>query len=225
MEWRQIIESVSAIASTAGISAVIEGINNHNPLMMWIGCGGLASGLSGLVMLLFTAKRGQTAIRHKMWLYEVLRYVARDSRWASRQPPLGDTWPEAIRDEVLREFSSGSLVAYGRRYMPDKEQAPRNIKPDFWRNASTLNASAVMADNSTKHGLHSDNGEAYTEIYFDKKAVKAVWPRRSLLARLRKRSPPEASGTDLEWAKQDSSHDAQERRMIDRLSARLDRSE
>jgi hypothetical protein len=160
-----------------------------------------------------------------MWLYAMLRYVARDSRWASRQPSPGDAWSEAIRDEVLRQFSSGSLVAYGRRYMPDKERAPRSIEPDFWRNVSTFPALDVMADNSAKHSLHSDNGEAYTEIYFDKKAVKAVWPRRSLLARLRRRSPPEACGTDLEWAKRDAAHAPQERRIIDQLTARLDRSE
>jgi hypothetical protein len=171
-----------------------------------------------LVAALFTLlaeRRGMPGIR-RVWLYAALRYLARDSAWAASLPLERDTWGQEVDTEFLRGVTeAGGLVAHGRRYEPTREQAPREIDPEFWRRVDDFSAFWIMETNAIKHSLHSKTGEAFTEIYFDRKQLHARWKPRSLIARLRRQSPPERWGTDKFWKDEDAKNDARERAILD----------
>jgi hypothetical protein len=231
MAWERTAQTSGACLAVGGIPVGAYASTlfpQFGVIGFWGGAAVVVFGLGLLTLTLLPApentvdRRGSPGDR--MWLSEALRYLARDSYWSSRQPLHRDTWPQKTAEEFLGALSTGAITAYGRRYKPTRETAPRDIDREFWRRISGFDAFGLMADNSTKHGLHSENGEAYTEVYLSKEAVRTLWRSRSLWARLLRQSPPEQWETDKHWAAQDAKFDSLEREILDGLTQRLDGS-
>lgn len=225
---------VLAFFGIAGSSAVSALLSQHPAWAGWVTNVSLVVGIMCVVAGLWLIGRdiwkrlkgSETHIpaERVMWFYEVLRYLSHESRWASGQPKNHDEWLNALKSEFLAKVSLEALHGYGRRYEPFKEQGPRRIEQDFWRRADLWGLDKIMADNSTKHFLKSGNGEAYTEIFFDRREVRRVWPKRSIVAVRQHRSPAEDWGFVAHWAEEDAKNDAQMRRLKDRLGQRLEGS-
>lgn len=158
---------------------------------------------------------GRPTSHQRMWLYEVIRYLARDSQWATRLVPTRDTWSGETDQEFLRLTGAGLLIGYGRRYKPEREAGSRPIDRDFWSRAKMFDGFGIMNANTTKHCVYSTSGEAFTEVYFNRRDVRSAWPPRSLWARLRRNSPPERWGTSRHWAEEDAKNDATESAVLD----------
>ncbi len=153
----------------------------------------------------------------RMMLTDAMRYLARQSQWASRDAG-DDLWVTRMRREALDALSLGRVTAYGRKFAPsgEREHALSAIPAEFWR-AADLSAFEVMNERSTQQPVHSNqaNGPAYTEVYFDPGHLKRAWPPRSWLAGLLRRSPAERRGNVRDWRERDTKLTADERRIAE----------
>ena len=159
----------------------------------------------------------------KVMFTDMLRYLARSSRWASKDSR-DDDWVKRLDREVVDKLAIGSVTAYGRKYSPngEREFALSAIPVEFWRTAS-LWGFEIMNERSTQQTVHSvkAGGPAYTEIFFDRAQLRQVWPPRSWLAAIARRSPAERRGNVRDWRERDKKLDAQERAIRDGLWQRL----
>jgi|SRR5579871_3505707 len=227
MEMRRVggfLLAVVGVAVPAIMSAGRLRVPGPDALRLLAACAALA--LIGISLAVWPARlrltsEGKAAGRERLWLYEALRYLSRDSVWAQRDAS-DSYWMARLEAEFVERLSLGDLVAHGRRYKPEVEQGPRPITQEFWRNVVIFGIDSIMADNSTKHSLHGRQGEAFTEIWLDRREVRRVWPRRTWLARLARQSPAERWGTARYWAQEDAKNDFLARRIKDGLAQSLD---
>ncbi len=154
---------------------------------------------------------------------DLLRYLARSSRWAAKDSR-DDDWVKRLDREVLDKLAIGAVTAFGRKYTPngEREFALSPIPAEFWRTAS-LWGFEVMNERSTQQTVHSvkPGGPAYTEIFFDRRQLQQVWLPRSWWAALIRQSPAERRGNIRDWRERDRKLDAQERAIRDGLWKRL----
>jgi hypothetical protein len=144
-------------------------------------------------------------------LYEALRYISRDSVWASRQEPdrrEDEKWAIRHREEVLRQLTLGRLRTWGRQIAGERRHGLSEIGTAFWGRADHFEPFSIMMDNSTEHTVHTVTGSAFSNIRFLRTELEYVWPRRPFWDALLRRSPVERTGLDKEWKRQDSINDA-----------------
>jgi hypothetical protein len=159
----------------------------------------------------------------KVMFTDMLRYLARSSRWAAKDSR-DDKWVKRLNREVLDKLAIGAVTAFGRKYTPngEREFALSPIPTEFWRTAS-LWGFEIMNERSNQQTVHSvkPSGPAYTEIYFDRGQLRQVWPPRSWWCALIRQSPAERRGNVRDWRERDGELDAQERAIADRLWKKL----
>jgi len=162
----------------------------------WIAAAVLGVVAAYIVAIIVTGQEPGPRQAHEvkfMPLYRAVRWLAQESEWAARYPAASDhKWVMRADSELQSALSTGSLLAWG-YYKADgvvADAGPSLIPQDFWRRANWNSHHMVGPEPPTHIWRNSvDGGGVYRRVVLDSAAVKALWPRRSRWAALRRRSP------------------------------------
>lgn len=144
--------------------------------------------------------------RRRMPLHQVVRWIARDSVWATRYRAKDDHWVEHALKELQLSLSRGEVTADGFRSLrngAEREPGVRPIKSDFWAAAQWRMENNFLNENITFHASRGTE-EQFNFIELDEGEVKRRWPPRSSQDEAQKNSPVERVGNyDAIFAAQD----------------------
>lgn len=142
-----------------------------------------------------------------MPLHEAARHIARDSVWAANYPAqLDDQWITRVDQELMSKLMMGHVRAFG-IYKPDGDvsvMGTKEIPLGFFDHAEWYSSHLCTQEppshmwRSSQHG-----GGVYRRVKLNRRQVEDAWPHRSLLQRLRRRSPVERIGYDATFRQQD----------------------
>lgn len=154
-----------------------------------------------------------------MPLHRAVRWLVQHSIWAAAYPPaLDDQWVQQADTEFQSTLSTGRLKAWGifKPHLQDAEAALSEIPADFWRHAQWNSHHMVTGEPPTHIWRDSAHGGgAYRRVVLLSDDVRTVWPRRSRLAAVLRRSPTERidrTGYGDIWRRQDAYYDKLRRR-------------
>lgn len=135
----------------------------------------------------------ETVLVPDLPLHMVFRYLAQESKWASDlSPQHDDQWIIRTDRELVSALHLGRVIAFG-EYWPHGENPQRHysrIPPDFFMHAQ-WDSSKVVTDNVPCHFWRDNRhgGGLYNYVKFNRSQIEKVWPRRSLIDKIRKNSP------------------------------------
>lgn len=147
-----------------------------------------------------------------MPLHLVCRWIARDSKWAAAYvPTMDDQWPLQVRSELASKIRQGRIEPFG---VPTprgraSESATSPFIPAFkesmeWEAGKLALSEAPTYMWSTDHFCPV---ETYEAVKFDERRVRQLWPRKSAVARIRKKSPVQrCGGYKLQFKSQDGQY-------------------
>jgi hypothetical protein len=159
-------------------------------------------------------------------MVDVLRYLARNSRWAASLPAdikRNGHWVNWQLREFVEQLALGRVQAWGRQTKPVRHRTLDKIDQGFWKHIKGLDINSIMQDNSDAHqvvfeeqyaigsisylGQNSPLRATFSDVRFVRGNVLKIWPRRSILDRLFRRSAPEVIKLDKEWQSRDQKLD------------------
>lgn len=148
----------------------------------------------------------RTAPDPNMPLHLALRWIARDSVWASKYHWPDDEWVERVAAELFSKWHLGRFEMLGvERTGPS---GALNYLPPAMKGASEFEAHKLSTSEPPTHiwSLESKGNDGLPRRFFqvrlDRRQVMEVWPRRSLLDKLRRNSPVERIGDYTEIFRQ-----------------------
>jgi len=138
----------------------------------------------------------------------VVRHVGHHSKWCLSPHLQHQGWVEEADKEIARRLANGQLQAWAiwKPTYGEKGNAPSLIKPDEWTLLSW--DSRRMAEMGAVHNFahqyaspSAGAGGTYSDIRVSQSVVETIWPRRSFLSRMIRKSPPERVGELERWLK------------------------
>lgn len=144
-----------------------------------------------------------------MPLHEACRWIARDSVWAAKYRWSDSEWISRVAAEVLSKWQAGHLEIVG---IPGKSKGAHIYLPPAMKGESEFEAHKLCSDEppwfivSSTHLTPQGRSSMFFWPALDRDDVMRVWPRRSIIHRLRRRSPVEridADGYAERFRKQD----------------------
>ena len=129
-----------------------------------------------------------------MPLYLACRWIARDSVWAEKyDPSIDDDWVRLVDEELMAKVLQGRIDLFGKRHRLGNPTEPmQHVAPAFKGDAQWNSHNLVSREPPTH--MWQQGGDSYYNVSLDGSRVRSLWPKRSLLARLRHRSPIERIG-------------------------------
>lgn len=129
-----------------------------------------------------------------MPLYLACRWIARDSVWAEKYHPSWDQdWAIRVDEELFGKIMQGRIEIFGRRHRRGSPTGPMQHIAPAYKSEAQWDSSKLKTDEPPTH-MWAQGGDSYYNVCLDEARVKQIWPRRSWLARLRRRSPVERIG-------------------------------
>lgn len=133
-----------------------------------------------------------------MPLHHVLRWIARDSVWASKYRWPEEEWVQRVAAELLSKWYLGRFEMMGvERSGPS---GAINYLPPAMKGSTEFEVHKLCTSEPPFHmwSLEAKGSDGMPRRFFqvrlDRREVTEVWPRRSLLNRLRRNSPVERTG-------------------------------
>ena len=133
-----------------------------------------------------------------MPFYQACRWIALHSTWAENYNSVhDDNWVANVDDEIMAKIATGRIQLFGKgaRNKVINAGAMQPIPDDFTPTAQ-WESSKLVSDQPPVHMWQSpaDGGRVFYNIMVDKRQIQRVWPKRSLLAKILRRSPLERIG-------------------------------
>lgn len=197
--WGALIAAFAAITDPLGIAKVIGAVPESTH---WI------IGETGMraVFLAFAVawafvwfhgvqkemERGQREAN--MPLHQALRWIARDSVWASKYRWPDDQWVVRVQAEFLSKWQLGrfEMIGQDRRGNSGLTYLPPALKGSAEFHGHMLTGAEPPTHIWSKEVRTPDGlPTCFYEVKVDRREIAQVWPRRSLLARLLRKSPVE----------------------------------
>lgn len=132
-----------------------------------------------------------------MPLYLACRWIARDSEWAAQLHSSRDSeWVSLVDAALMTKAHDQSLALFG---VPrNRGGAAYRLPKEFIDAAQWKNHNLVSADDPPTHMWAASKAQVepstYYDVRVDSREVRRIWPRRSVWARLMRRSPIERIG-------------------------------
>ena len=129
-----------------------------------------------------------------MPLHRALHYLAKDSRWAASYHYEDNDWPSKVGDEFMSKFRQGQLQTWGKHKTPmqARDRVEDSIPASFAKGAMArwdLLVTSVPPHHFFKPGQPGEG--SWSNVRLCRAQVEAVWPSRSFLSKLLRRSPVE----------------------------------
>ena len=134
--------------------------------------------------------RGRFHPEANMPLYRACRWIARDSVWAAKYRGSDDDWPRKVADELLSKWHLGCFEMMGH----ESATGPLGNIPPAMKQNSQFQAHKLSTDEPPVIIWGSPNGltdRCFYDVKLDYRDVRQTWPKRSLLSKLRRKSPVE----------------------------------
>lgn len=132
-----------------------------------------------------------------MPLHQVCRWIARDSVWASQYAWPDDQWPLRVQAELFSRWQMGHIEMMG---IERTGTGATNYLPPAMKGSSEFEAHKLVLS-EPPHDVWSEQvlsqdgiPRVFYEVRLDQRDVLAVWPKKSVLDRLRGKSPIERLG-------------------------------
>jgi hypothetical protein len=132
-----------------------------------------------------------------MPLHCVLRWIARDSIWASKYVWPDDQWLLRVKDEFLSKWQLGRIEMMGIdrggvggfNYLPPALKGSAHI--DIAMLVGKFPPTHIWSEEvRTKDGMP----RCFDQVKLNRREVMQVWPKRRLIDRVRRNSPVERTG-------------------------------
>lgn len=143
-----------------------------------------------------------------MPLHQALRWIARDSVWASKYHWSDDEWPQRVAAELFSKWQLGLFEMMG--VEKTGPSGAMSYLPPSMKGSSEFETHKLCTPEPPTHiwdwvNVASDKlPRRFFQVRLDRADVTRVWPRRSWLARMRHKSPIERIGDYAEiFRKQD----------------------
>jgi hypothetical protein len=220
MERRQVFGVLTGPLLAGGVTVLVAALNPaYIHLAAILGAAGAsmigASLLIWIILWLTGGKRHEPIPKFDLPFSEAARYIARSSRFAAKLTDDPD-WVPKLQAEMAKRLGLAHLQAMGRRYRPARDSGPSSIPWEFWHGLEDPNVHQLMLDNTTQWPVTNRDGRAYTDVVLDSAQLRRVWPQRSWISAILRRSPVERAGFDKEWKAEDRRLSALENRLRQR---------
>lgn len=129
-----------------------------------------------------------------MPLYLACRWIARDSVWAAKFDPTHDSkWVSLVDEELMGKVLRSRVELFGKRQRRGHPKEPMQQVISTAKSEVEWESSRLATAEPPTH-MWQRGGDSYYDVHLDEARVKQLWPRRSLWAWFRKRSPVERLG-------------------------------